>query len=73
MAKIHRHIAREKGRLFRGKPNAKAAERWLTENSVTPHHDPITGKVILVKNGKAVPPGPHAIPHTGDAHKMRNQ
>lgn len=72
---IHRHIATEKGWIhqrgvWKGVAQITRVKEWLSGNKVTPHHDPITGDVILVKNGKG---GQHSIPHTGDAFRLRNQ
>jgi hypothetical protein len=39
MPLIHEHIAKRMGMLKRdGTPNAAAAQRWLSENNLTPHH-----------------------------------
>jgi RHS repeat-associated protein len=75
MVLISKHIARDHGWIYEkgrhaGKEQISRVEEWLTKNNVTPHHDPITGDVILVKSGKG---NPHHIPHTGDAYRMRNE
>ena len=66
MPLIHKEIARQKGWTYRGQPNAAAAERWLQQEGLTPHHNQGT-------NVQVVPKDLHGnVPHIGSAADMRN-
>jgi len=64
MPLIHEKIARDRGFLYRGKPNRSAAQRWLKEQDLVPHHT--GGKRIDL-----VPKPIHDIHHTGGAAGLR--
>jgi hypothetical protein len=67
MPAIHREIARRNGWLNRdGTPNAAAAQRWLAQQRLTPHH--AGGDVVQL-----IPRDLHeGVRHTGGAWELRN-
>ncbi|MDV2078912.1 RHS repeat-associated core domain-containing protein [Marinobacter xestospongiae] len=74
MKKIYEAIAIEQGFYYRGRPNAKAAERWLKEQELIAHHDPFDHSNVLFVPGKlhGWSGKYNGIRHVGSASAMRS-
>jgi intein/homing endonuclease len=76
LGKMHKEIARQKGWLkANGEPNPAAAERWLQQQRLSPHHSGGNGFQLLpweLHGNPSAKPPIQGVRHVGGAHDNRN-